>query len=82
MEPYRRLVRCGLNHLWNDYWRSLTNFGESEEFHLFEMSRSHKKKQEYLEFVTSDRTIGKLSAEAVDEISTGKKPSWQLADKE
>ncbi|RNF07689.1 hypothetical protein TraAM80_03211 [Trypanosoma rangeli] len=27
---YRRLLRCGLHHLWNNYWCALTKFGEAE----------------------------------------------------
>ncbi|RNF22890.1 uncharacterized protein Tco025E_03027 [Trypanosoma conorhini] len=50
---YRQLLRCGLNHLWNDYWRSLTKFGEAEEYHLYELSRDDNKKQEFLRVITS-----------------------------
>ncbi|CBH17614.1 hypothetical protein, conserved [Trypanosoma brucei gambiense DAL972] len=50
---YRRLIRCGLNHLWNDYWRALTNFGEAEDYHLYELSRDENKKQEFLRAITS-----------------------------
>ncbi|EAN99398.1 hypothetical protein C3747_44g107 [Trypanosoma cruzi] len=50
---YRGLLRCGLNHLWNDYWRALTRFGEAEEFHLYELSRDDNKKQEFLRVITS-----------------------------
>ncbi|ORC88534.1 uncharacterized protein TM35_000161720 [Trypanosoma theileri] len=50
---YRRLLRCGLNHLWNDYWRALTNFGEAEDYHLYELSRDENKKQEFLRVITT-----------------------------
>nr|CCC95280.1 unnamed protein product [Trypanosoma congolense IL3000] len=50
---YRQLIRCGLNHLWNDYWRALTNFGEAEDYHLYELSRDDNKKQDFLRVITS-----------------------------
>lgn len=50
---YRHLLRCGLNHLWNDYWRALTKFGEAEEYHLYELSRDDNKKQEFLRVINS-----------------------------
>ncbi|KEG11401.1 hypothetical protein DQ04_02661060 [Trypanosoma grayi] len=50
---YHRLLRCGLNHLWNDYWRALTKFGEAEDYHLYELSRDDNKKQEFLRVINS-----------------------------
>ncbi|KAG8344240.1 hypothetical protein ERJ75_000188300 [Trypanosoma vivax] len=50
---YRRLMRCGLNHLWNDYWRALTKFGEAEDYHLYELSRDDNKKQEFVRAITT-----------------------------
>lgn len=50
---YRTLLRCGLNHLWNHYWREITKFSDTDEFHLYELSRDDNKKQEYLRMVTT-----------------------------
>lgn len=50
---YRSLLRCGLNHLWNRYWREINRIGDADEFHLFELSRDDTKRQEYLRTVTS-----------------------------
>lgn len=50
---YRALLRCGLNHLWNHYWREITKFSDTDEFHLYELSRDDNKKQEYLRMVTT-----------------------------
>lgn len=51
---YRRMLRCGLNHLWNDYWRAITKVGDAEEYHLYELSRDDNKRQEYLRMVTTN----------------------------
>eukprot|EP00796_Vickermania_ingenoplastis_P004816 gene4816-3458_t len=50
---YRSLIRCGLNHQWDHYWRSLTKFGDADEYSLFELSRDDTKKQEYMRLATS-----------------------------
>lgn len=50
---YRALLRCGLNHQWNRYWRGITKFGDPEEFNLFELSRSDSKRQELMRFTNS-----------------------------
>lgn len=50
---YRGLLRCGLNHLWDDYWRALTKIGDIEEYHLYEMSRDDVKRQEYVRMITT-----------------------------
>lgn len=50
---YRALLRCGLNHDWNHYWRSITKFGDADEYHLYELSRDEKKKQEFMRLATS-----------------------------
>ncbi|CAJ1014744.1 hypothetical protein, conserved [Leishmania lindenbergi] len=52
-DAYRRLLRCGLNHLWNHYWRELTKFSDTDEFHLYELSRDDNKKQAYLRAITT-----------------------------
>ncbi|EPY25267.1 hypothetical protein STCU_00437 [Strigomonas culicis] len=51
--PYRRLLRCGLNFLFDDYWRGLHQVGEAESFQLFELERDDNKKQEYLRMLHS-----------------------------
>lgn len=48
-QHYRVLLRCGLNHLWNKYWRALVNLGETDEFHLYELERDDNKRQAYLD---------------------------------
>lgn len=52
-DAYRRLLRCGLNHLWNQYWRQITQFTDTDEFHLYELSRDDNKKQAYLSAITT-----------------------------
>jgi hypothetical protein len=76
-EPYRRLVRCGLNHLWNEYWRSLTNFGENEEFHLYQMSKDDKQRQQFLQFATDKATVERIAKESAAEVNAGTIPSWR-----
>lgn len=51
---YRRMLRCGLNHLWNDYWHAITKVGDAEEYHLYELSRDDNKRQEYLRVITTN----------------------------
>lgn len=50
---YRALLRCGMNHDWNHYWRSLTKFSDEDEYHLFELSRDENKRQEFMRLATS-----------------------------
>jgi hypothetical protein len=76
-EPYRRLIRCGLNHLWNEYWRSLTNFGEHEEFHLYQMSKDDRQRQQFLQFATDKDTVERIAKESAAEVKTGTVPSWR-----
>ncbi|KAG5484763.1 hypothetical protein LSCM1_06586 [Leishmania martiniquensis] len=52
-ESYRSLLRCGLNHLWNHYWREMTKFSDMDEFHLYELSRDDNKRQAYLRALTT-----------------------------
>ncbi|AYU76847.1 hypothetical protein conserved [Leishmania donovani] len=52
-DTYRSLLRCGLNHLWNHYWREITKFSDTDEFHLYELSRDDNKKQAYLRALTT-----------------------------
>ncbi|EPY25858.1 hypothetical protein AGDE_11662 [Angomonas deanei] len=49
-ESYRSLLRCGLNHLWNEYWRALTKFTDKEDFQLYELSRDENKSKGTLEW--------------------------------
>ena len=37
------LVRCGMNHLWDEYWRAITGFGVEEELHLYDMQKQKAK---------------------------------------
>ncbi|KAG5510129.1 hypothetical protein JKF63_07025 [Porcisia hertigi] len=55
-DTYRGLLRCGLNHLWNRYWREITKFSDTDEFHLYELSRDDNKKQAYLRTLTTSET--------------------------
>lgn len=52
MHLYRSLLRCGMNHLWNHYWKSIANVGEGDEFHLYELSRDDTKKQAFMRLST------------------------------
>ena len=42
-DHYLAALRCGMNHMWNDYWRALSGFGVEEELHLFDLSRRQDK---------------------------------------
>ncbi|CCW63499.1 unnamed protein product [Phytomonas sp. EM1] len=53
MAWYRRCLRCGLNHMWNTYWRAITKFGDAEEYQLYELSKDDRKRQEYLNMLTT-----------------------------
>lgn len=52
-DSYRRLLRCGLNHMWNEYWRAMTKFGDAEEFSLFELTRSDRRRQDFIQAITT-----------------------------
>ncbi|KAK7193962.1 hypothetical protein NESM_000308000 [Novymonas esmeraldas] len=52
-DTYRGLLRCGLNHLWNHYWREVNRFSDTDEYHLYELSRDDGKRQAYLRTITS-----------------------------
>jgi hypothetical protein len=45
MRSYYGLMRCGLNNMFDDYWRKVSGFGTAEEMHLFEVEQDHFKKQ-------------------------------------
>ncbi|KPA77025.1 hypothetical protein ABB37_07374 [Leptomonas pyrrhocoris] len=68
---YRTLLRCGLNHLWNRYWRELTKFSDTDEFHLYELSRDDNKKQEYLRMVTTSEPQQQAHAREREEMRDG-----------
>lgn len=51
-DVYTKLVRCGLNHLWEEYWRAITNYGEQEEFKSYQLENKIGAKNEY------NKTIG------------------------
>ena len=40
---WRAMVRCGLNHLFEDYFREVTGFGVLNEIHLFDLENDGKK---------------------------------------
>lgn len=48
---YSKLVRCGLNHLWEEYWRAITNFGDQEEFKMFQLESTMGAKSEYQQHI-------------------------------
>jgi hypothetical protein len=45
---WRKMVRCGLNHLFEDYFREITGFGVLNEVHLFDVDND-RKKDEFLQ---------------------------------
>ena len=49
---YTKLVRCGLNHLWEEYWRAITNYGEQEEFKSYQLENKIGAKTEYNKTIT------------------------------
>ena len=48
---YRRLVRCGLNHLWEEYYRAVNNVGDQEDFQSFELHGDSKKREMFTTLV-------------------------------
>jgi hypothetical protein len=40
---YLTLLRCGLNHMWDDYWRAISKFDIEEEAIMYEASLKQKK---------------------------------------
>ena len=45
LRDYYTLLRCGLNHMWDDYWKKVSGFGTAEEMHVFEVEQDHFKQQ-------------------------------------
>jgi hypothetical protein len=43
MRPYYTLLRCGLNSMFDDYWKKVSSFGTLDEMHLFEVEQDHHK---------------------------------------
>jgi hypothetical protein len=43
MRQYYGLMRCGLNCMFDDYWRKVSSFGTLEEMHLFEVEQDYTK---------------------------------------
>ncbi|KAG5505939.1 hypothetical protein JIQ42_06734 [Leishmania sp. Namibia] len=70
-ESYRSLLRCGLNHLWNHYWREMTKFSDVDEFHLYELSRDDNKKQAYLRALTSSEAEQQSDLREARELALG-----------
>jgi hypothetical protein len=44
LRGYYGLMRCGLNNMFDEYWRKVSGFGTAEEMHLFEVEQDHFKK--------------------------------------
>eukprot|EP00759_Apiculatamorpha_spiralis_P000452 PhF_6_TR10118/c0_g1_i1/m.15733 len=42
-QDYRASLRCGLNFMWNEYWKNITGYGDSEEYHTFAGSREQRR---------------------------------------
>lgn len=68
---YRTLLRCGLNHQWNHYWRSLTKYGDAEEYRLYELSKDDGKKQEYMRLATSTSAEQEAYQRHVEQLKKG-----------
>uniref|UniRef100_A0A7S1M0R8 Uncharacterized protein n=1 Tax=Neobodo designis TaxID=312471 RepID=A0A7S1M0R8_NEODS len=45
MRDYYSLMRCGLNNMFDEYWRKVSGFGTADEMHLYEVEQDHFKKQ-------------------------------------
>lgn len=39
---YRKTLICGLNFLWDEYWRAMGGFGEMDEYHVYENEKEHR----------------------------------------
>ena len=46
---YRGLLRCGLNHMYDEYWKKISGFGQEEEVHLFEEAKVGKREKSLFE---------------------------------
>lgn len=68
---YHTLIRCGLNHQWDHYWRSLTKFTDADEYHLFELSRDDNKKQELMRLTNSTRQQQQQYAKHREDLQKG-----------
>lgn len=44
-KQYSTLLRCGLNTMWDEYWKQISGFGLEEEVHLFEDAQRHKRER-------------------------------------
>lgn len=45
LRKYSELLRCGLNHMYDDYWKRISGFGTTEEAHLYEIAKDTTKQQ-------------------------------------
>ncbi|KPI87168.1 hypothetical protein ABL78_3730 [Leptomonas seymouri] len=68
---YRTLLRCGLNHLWNHYWREITKFSDADEYHLYELSRDDNKRQDYLRVLTTSEQQQQAHLKEMEDIRLG-----------
>eukprot|EP00760_Papus_ankaliazontas_P024706 PhM_4_TR2413/c3_g4_i1/m.74343 len=69
---YRQALRCGLNYLWNDYWRQLTGYGENDEYHTYKGSKEQRRLQAHLDFEKRMNLVAdKMSGGNVTELPRG-----------
>jgi hypothetical protein len=50
---HRGLMRCGLNHLWHDYFRAINGIGESEDFLMFRTETDNGTRSSFENFAKS-----------------------------
>ncbi|CCW68345.1 unnamed protein product [Phytomonas sp. Hart1] len=71
MEWYLRCLRCGLNHMWNTYWRAITKFGDAEEYQIYQLSKDDRKRQEYLRMLTTTLSEQKEMQKEKEKVFSG-----------
>jgi len=78
MRPYNAALRCGLNFLWNDYWKALTGFGEADEYSSMQGNKEQRRVDMMNEFVgRQSKVASKLTGGLVEEIPVPPRQTWR-----
>lgn len=77
---YRRLLRCGLNHLWEEYYRAVNNIGDQEDFQSFEIHGDPKKREMFTTLVMDTQRRIEEGDTALASIYSPKDPESEFRD--
>lgn len=57
IRPYFSLLRCGLNHTWDDYWRTVGGFDQIDDVIMYDVERQGESKKALNDMAERRRTV-------------------------